>query len=71
MSAYEEMLSATSTRSAPWYVIPADQKSITHVLVATILANEIQKLNLAFPVLTPEQHEALIACKAKLEAEVA
>ena len=70
MSAYEEMLSATSTKAAPWYIIPADQKSVTHLLVAKILASEIQKLNLAYPVLTPAQHEALIECRAKLEAEI-
>ncbi len=70
MTAYEEMLSATSTRSAPWYVIPADQKPMTHLLVAKILSNEIHKLNLKFPVLTPEQHEMLTHCQAKLQAEV-
>jgi PPK2 family polyphosphate:nucleotide phosphotransferase len=69
VSAYETMLGATSTRWAPWYVIPADQKPMAHLLVATILSNEIQKLNLSFPTLTPARHEELNACKAKLEAE--
>ncbi len=70
MSAYEEMLSATSTKSAPWYVIPADQKVTAHQLVAKILSSSILKLGLRFPELTPSQHEALIECKVKLEAEV-
>ncbi len=69
MSAYEEMLNATSTKSAPWFIIPADQKVTTHLLVATILSSEIRKLNLEFPTLTASQHEALIECKARLEAE--
>jgi hypothetical protein len=66
----EEMLSSTSTKFVPWYVIPADQKPITHMLVATILASEIQQRNLANPILNQSQHEALIACRARLEAEV-
>ena len=69
MSAYEEMLNETSTKSAPWFIIPADQKVTTHLLVATILSSEIRKLNLQFPTLTASQHEALIECKARLEAE--
>lgn len=69
MSAYEDMLNATSTESAPWFVIPADQKATTHLLVATILSNEIHQLNLKFPELTTSQHEALIECKVKLETE--
>ena len=70
MSAYEEMLNATSTKSAPWYVIPADEKVTAHLLVAQILSNSIQKLGLKFPELTPSQHESLIECKVKLEAEI-
>lgn len=69
MAAYEEMLNATSTKHAPWYVIPADQKPTAHLLVAQILSNEIQKLGLKIPELTPAQHEALVDAKAKLEAE--
>jgi len=69
MSAYEEMLNSTSTKYAPWYVIPADQKPTAHLLVAQILSNTIQKLGLKFPELTPSQHEALVESKAKLEAE--
>ena len=69
MSAYEAMLNATSTKSAPWFIIPADQKVTTHLLVATILSSEIRKLNLKFPTLTTSQHEALIECKARLQAE--
>ncbi len=69
MSAYEQMLNATSTKSAPWFIIPADQKMTTHLLVATILSSEIRKLNLKFPTLTASQHQALIECRAQLEAE--
>jgi len=69
MSAYEDMLNATSTKYAPWYVVPADQKPTAHLLVAQILSNTIHKLGLKSPELIPSQHEALIEAKAKLEAE--
>ena len=69
MTAYEDMLNATSTKSAPWFIIPADDKPTAHLLVATILAKEIQNLNLKYPELTPEQHANLIECKMKLESE--
>ena len=69
MSAYEEMLCSTSTKTAPWIVIPADEKPTAHLLVASILSSEIRKLDLKFPELTLEQHAALIECKMKLEAE--
>ena len=70
MSAYEDMLSATSTKFAPWFVIPADDKVTARMLVAQILSSSIQKLGLRYPTLTPTQHNALIECRAKLEAEV-
>lgn len=69
MKAYEEMLNATSTSYAPWYVIPADDKSIARLLVSRILSKSIDQLGLKLPELTAKQHEALIECKAKLEAE--
>ena len=69
MRAYEEMLSATSTKTAPWYVIPADHKPTAHLLVAQILSKTIQQLGVTIPPLTPSQHDALIECRTKLEAE--
>ena len=69
MAAYEEMLGSTSTKQAPWHIIPADDKPTARLLVAKILAHSIQKLDLQIPELTPSQHAALIECKTKLEAE--
>lgn len=69
MAAYEDMLNATSTKYAPWYVIPADDKPTAHMLVAQILSSSIQKLGVKIPELPPSQHEALVECKATLEAE--
>ncbi len=49
MAAYEEMLAATSTKHAPWYVIPADHKWFTHLAVARVVIEALEGLGLAFP----------------------
>ncbi len=69
MEAYEEMLSATSTEHAPWYVIPADRKFMARTLVAGILAQEIQALDLRFPEVTEAQRKVLEQSKRKLLSE--
>ena len=55
MAAYEEMLAATSTKQAPWYVIPADHKWFTHLAVARIIIEALEGLGLAFPEPDAEQ----------------
>jgi PPK2 family polyphosphate:nucleotide phosphotransferase len=67
MSAYEEMLSATSTEWAPWYVVPADHKWVTRALVARILATTIESLNLSYPDVTPEKRRRIAEAKKSLE----
>ena len=68
-AAYEEMLSATSTEWAPWYVIPADHKFITRTLVAGILTRTIQDLDLAFPEVPPSQKKVLESARMALVSE--
>lgn len=67
--AYEEMLNETSTKHAPWYVIPADKKWVTRAAVAAILAKEIESLDLKYPSVTEKQKQAIDACRKLLEAE--
>ncbi|MEI8382539.1 MAG: polyphosphate kinase 2 family protein [Planctomycetota bacterium] len=69
MDAYETLLRETSTRQAPWYIIPADKKWVCRSLVAEILAYEIRQLNLEYPKLTEAQMQVLADCKVQLEAE--
>jgi PPK2 family polyphosphate:nucleotide phosphotransferase len=69
MDAYEECLSATSTKHAPWYVIPADHKWVTRALVGVILTETIKGLDLQWPEVTPEQKKAIVSAKKQLEAE--
>ena len=65
--AYEEALSATSTRKAPWHVIPADRKYVARALVAEIVVTAINAMKLEYPKVSPEQMERLAAAKARLE----
>ena len=69
MDAYEEMLNKTSTEWAPWYVIPADKKWVTHSSISNIILSQIKKLNLKYPVLSKEQCVALEQAKAELKKE--
>jgi len=49
MQAYDAAISATSTSYAPWYVIPADTKMNSNLLISRLLLNELERLKLAFP----------------------
>ncbi|MBI5648784.1 MAG: polyphosphate kinase 2 family protein [Ignavibacteriae bacterium] len=49
MDAYEAMLNATSTKHAPWYVIPADHKWFTRAAVADIIVRRLRDLDLSYP----------------------
>jgi PPK2 family polyphosphate:nucleotide phosphotransferase len=66
VDAYEDALSATSTRYAPWYIIPADHKWIARALVSEILTTAIQDLHLKFPKPTTEQLAAIRKAKRQL-----
>lgn len=69
MRAYEDALSATSTKWAPWYVIPADQKWVTRTAVADIVAGAIRSLDLDYPELSSEQLDDLAKARKQLEQE--
>ena len=68
-NAYEEMIAATSTDYAPWYVIPADNKWVSRAAVATILAGTIEQLDLNWPAVTDKQKQEIESARKKLEAE--
>jgi PPK2 family polyphosphate:nucleotide phosphotransferase len=67
--AYEDMLNATSTAHAPWYVIPADHKALTRTLVAEFVVQGIRGLDLHYPRVTAEQEAELEQAKRALLAE--
>jgi PPK2 family polyphosphate:nucleotide phosphotransferase len=66
MKAYEEMIAATSTKAAPWYVVPADNKWYTRVVVAAAIVDTLKELKLQYPKLTPEERKQLEAAKREL-----
>jgi len=69
IEAYEEMLGETSTKWAPWHVIPADHKWFTRVAVAQIITERLESLKLSYPKLTKAQKAALPKYKKMLENE--
>ncbi len=68
-AAYEQMLEATSTKHAPWYVIPADHKWVTRAAVSRIVTREISALDLRYPEVTGETRKQIAQAKKQLEDE--
>jgi len=69
MAAYEAAIRATATEHAPWFVVPADTKWFTRLVVAGVLIEALEGLDLEYPRITAEQKTALKEAKAKLDAE--
>jgi PPK2 family polyphosphate:nucleotide phosphotransferase len=67
--AYEDMLNATSTESAPWYIIPADKKWFTRACVADIIVSRIAKLELKYPEVNEKDLAALAEAQKQLLAD--
>jgi hypothetical protein len=63
------MLTPTSTKYAPWFVIPADFKWAARTFIAEVIVNAIEGLNLKYPEVTKEQISKLMESKKKLESE--
>lgn len=69
MEAYEEAIQNTATPQAPWYVVPADSKWFTRVVVAGAMIEALEELDLAFPTLSEEKLQELQESRRLLEAE--
>jgi PPK2 family polyphosphate:nucleotide phosphotransferase len=67
--AYQEVLSATSTKYAPWFVIPADDKWYARLAIASIIYRQFEKLDLSYPKVSAAQKQELQRAKDKLLAE--
>jgi polyphosphate kinase 2 (PPK2 family) len=67
--AFEEALTATSTASAPWYVIPAANKKVMQAMVVRILVETIGSLGLEWPEVSDEDRAAHAKARETLEAE--
>ena len=69
MHAFEEAIRATASKHAPWYVVPADNKWFTRLLVAAAIVAAVEKLDLAFPTIGAEKKKELAAARAELMRE--
>ena len=65
-SAYEECLGATSTKDAPWYVVPADDKENARLIVSQIVLDTFEGLKMAYPKTTAERHVELLSIREQL-----
>jgi PPK2 family polyphosphate:nucleotide phosphotransferase len=66
MEAYEEMIQGTATKEAPWYVVPADNKWFTRLVVASAVIETLDSLDLAYPKVDESKLKELAAAKKKL-----
>ena len=66
MKAYEDCLRATSTRHAPWYVVPADDKENARLIVSQIVLDALGGLKMAYPKTTAKRRLELLAIKKLL-----
>jgi PPK2 family polyphosphate:nucleotide phosphotransferase len=66
MRAYEKCLSATSTKRAPWYVVPADDKLNARLIVSRILLDGIEGLKLSYPKVSAARRRELLLLRKKL-----
>ena len=69
MSAYEEAIRATAAEHAPWFVVPADQKWFTRLVVAAAIVETLEGLDLAFPRVPDAKKEELALARAQLGKE--
>jgi len=66
MKAYEECLSATSTRDAPWYVVPADDKESARLIVSQIVLDTLEGLKMTYPKPSVERRHELLSIRKQL-----
>jgi PPK2 family polyphosphate:nucleotide phosphotransferase len=66
MAAYQDMIRHTATPDAPWYVVPADHKWFTRLVVAEAIADMMKGLDLRFPTVDAKQKKVLAAAEAAL-----
>jgi polyphosphate kinase 2 (PPK2 family) len=66
MHAFEEAIRATASKQTPWYVVPADNKWFTRLVVAAAIVEAVEELNLTYPKVDAEKKKELAAARAEL-----
>jgi len=67
--AYEEMIRNTSTEHAPWYVVPADNKWFSRLVISTVLVDTLESLKLSYPKVEDAKRKELAAARKILESK--
>ncbi len=67
--AYEDMIRNTATKQAPWYVVPADNKWFTRLVVSSVIVETLESLKLAYPTVDGAKRKELEAAKKALLSE--
>jgi PPK2 family polyphosphate:nucleotide phosphotransferase len=70
MGAYEKCLSATSSKQAPWYVVPADDKKNARLIISQVIVDTLQDLKMKYPKTTKERKQELQDIRKQLESEI-
>jgi len=66
MKAYQDMIQNTATKHAPWYVIPADHKWFTRLVVAEVISKTLQSLKLSYPQVDEKKRKELARVRKSL-----
>jgi PPK2 family polyphosphate:nucleotide phosphotransferase len=69
MRAYEEALSGTSTSHAPWFVVPADHKWFTRLVIAEQVVEALERLDLSYPKVSRAHRQELAEARKRLRVE--
>jgi PPK2 family polyphosphate:nucleotide phosphotransferase len=69
MRFFEEAIRATASQHAPWYVVPADNRWFTRLVVAAAIVEKVEALDLAYPKVSAEQKKELAVLRAALQRE--
>ena len=66
MHAYEQCISSTSTESAPWYVVPADDKKNARLIVSQVIVDTLKSLNMHYPQVDEKRQQELLSIREQL-----
>jgi PPK2 family polyphosphate:nucleotide phosphotransferase len=69
MRAYEEAIRATASKNAPWFVVPADNKWFTRLVIANAIVEAVEHLDLTYPKVDAEKKKELATMRAALAGE--
>jgi len=67
--AYEQALGATSTKYSPWFIVPADDKWYSRLVIAAAISQQFEKMHIVYPVLTEAEKQELVKGKDLLMGE--